>query len=152
MSIEESKLDSYLVYALMMSGISEWGMQLNEQDKHIYGIRKLDLKDIFNQTSVDKLKAMFEEEDEKYEVSLQEELDMLDEAYHNAYLVATKKLTITELLEADGEMVLLPFNPESPETIIMVIDDVINYFSKEEEYEKCAELVRVKKRLQLNDV
>ena len=109
------------------------------------------MKDIFNQTSVDKLKAMFEEE-EGYEINLQEELDMLDEAYHNAYLVATKKLTITELLEEDGEMVLLPFNPESPETIIMVIDDVINYFSKEEEYEKCAELVRVKKRLQLNDV
>ena len=94
---------------------------------------------------------MFEEED-GYEINLQEELDMLDEAYQNAYLVATKKLTVKELLEEDGEMVLLPFNPESPETIIMVIDDVINYFSNEEEYEKCAELVRVKKRLQLNDV
>jgi hypothetical protein len=126
-------------------------MQLNEQDKRIYGVKWLDLKDIFNQTSVDKLKAMFEEE-EGYEINLQEELDMLDEAYQNAYLVATKKLTVKELLEEDGEMVLLPFNPESPETIIMVIDDVINYFSKEEEYEKCAELVRVKERLQLNDV
>ena len=94
---------------------------------------------------------MFEEE-EGYEINLQEELDMLDEAYQNAYLVATKKLTVEELLAEDGEMVFLPFNPEAPETIMIVIDDVINYFSKEEEYEKCAELVRVKKRLQLNDV
>ena len=109
------------------------------------------MKDIFNQTSVDKLKAMFEEE-EGYEINLQEELDMLDEAYKNAYLVATKKLTVEELLAEDGEMVFLPFNPEAPETIMIVIDDVINYFSKEEEYEKCAELVRVKERLQLNDV
>ena len=151
MSIEESKSDLYLVYALMMNGISEWGMRLNEQDKRIYGVKWLDLKDIFNQTSVDKLKAMFEEE-EGYEINLQEELDMLDEAYQNAYLVATKKLTVKELLEEDGEMVFLPFNPEAPETIMMVIDDVINYFSKEEEYEKCAELVCVKERLQLNDV
>lgn len=111
----------------------------------------MDLKDIFNQTYVNKLKEMFEEE-EDFEINLQEELEMLDEAYQNAYLVATEKITVKELLEENGEMVFLPFNPEAPETIIMVIDDVINYFSKEEEYEKCAELVSAKERLQLNDV
>ena len=107
---------------------------------------------IFSQTFEDKLKAMFEEEEDKYEINLEEELEILDEAYQNAYLVATKRLTVAELLESDGEMVFLPFDPEAPETIMMVIDDVIDYFSKEEEYEKCVELVRVKERLQLNDV
>ena len=50
----------------------------------------MDLKDIFNQTYVNKLKEMFEE-DEDFEINLQEELEMLDEAYQNAYLVATEK-------------------------------------------------------------
>ena len=90
---------------------------------------------------------MFEDEDESYNVNLEEELEILDEAYQNAYLIVTKRITVPELLAADGEMVFLPFDPEAPETIMMVIDDVIDYFSKEEEYEKCAELLRVKKRL-----
>ncbi len=91
-----------------------------------------------------------EEEDESYNVNLEEELEILDEAYQNAYLIVTKRKTITELLATDGEMVFLPFDPEVPETVIMVIDDVIDYFSKEEEYEKCAELLKVKKKL--NDI
>ena len=70
----------------------------------------MDLKDIFNQTYVNKLK-MFEE-DEDFEINL-EELEMLDEAYQNAYLVATEKITVKELLEENGEMVFLPFNPEA---------------------------------------
>ena len=90
---------------------------------------------------------MFEEEDESYDVNLEEELEILNEAYLNAYLIVTKRITVAELLAADGEMVFLPFDPEAPETIRMVIDDVIEFFSNEEEYEKCAELLRVKKKL-----
>ena len=148
MSTEESKLDSYLVYALMMSGISEWGTKLNEQGKHIYGIKRLDLGGTSSQTFEDIISEMLgEDDDDRYEVNLEEELEILDEAYQNAYLIATKRLTVRELLEAEGDVVFLPFDPEAPETLIAVIDDVIEYFSKEEEYEKCAELVRVKKKL-----
>ena len=147
MSIEESKLDSYLVYALMMSGISEWGTKLNEQDKLIYGIEKLDLKDISSLILKDKQKDMFEEENESYDVNLEEELEILNEAYFNAYLVVTKRKTVAELLSIDGGMVFLPFDPEVPETIEMVIDDIIEFFSSEEEYEKCAELLQEKKKL-----
>jgi hypothetical protein len=96
----------------------------------------------------DKFRAMLNTEDEEpQEINLDEELEILDEAYQNAYLVATNRMTVKELLEADGEMTFLPFDPEAPETIAMVIDDVIDYFSDEEEFEKCAELMRVKKKL-----
>ena len=147
MNIEESKLDSYLVYALMMSGTSEWGIKLNEQDKLIYGIERLGLRDIYNLTSKGKQMNMFEEEEESYSINLEEELEILNEAYFNAYLIVTKRTTVAELLKADGEMVFLPFDPEAPETIRMVIDDVIEFFSNEEEYEKCAELLQEKKKL-----
>ena len=90
---------------------------------------------------------MFEEEEESYSINLEEELEILNEAYHNAYLIVTKRITVAELLKNDGEMVFLPFDPEAPETIRMVIDDVIEFFSNEEEYEKCAELLQEKKKL-----
>lgn len=90
---------------------------------------------------------MFEEEEESYSINLEEELEILNEAYFNAYLIVTKRTTVAELLKADGEMVFLPFDPEAPETIRMVIDDVIEFFSNEEEYEKCAELLQEKKKL-----
>lgn len=90
---------------------------------------------------------MFEEENESYDVNLEEELEILNEAYFNAYLVVTKRKTVAELLSIDGGMVFLPFDPEVPETIEMVIDDIIEFFSSEEEYEKCAELLQEKKKL-----
>ena len=90
---------------------------------------------------------MFEEEEESYSINLEEELEILNEAYFNAYLIVTKRITVAELLKNDGEMVFLPFDPEAPETIRMVIDDVIEFFSNEEEYEKCAELLQEKKKL-----
>ncbi len=90
---------------------------------------------------------MFKEENESYDVNLEEELEILNEAYFNAYLVVTKRKTVAELLSIDGEMIFLPFDPEAPETIEMVIDDIIEFFSNEEEYEKCAELLQEKKKL-----
>ena len=112
------------------------------------GVKKLVWRDIFNQTLEDKLRAMLNtEEDEPQEINLEEELEILDEAYQNAYLVATQRMSIKEILEADGEMTFLPFDPEEPETITIVIDDIIDYFSNEEEFEKCAELLRVKRKL-----
>ena len=76
--------------------------------------------------------------------SIEEEIEILDEAYRNAYLIATGQLSVKELLNKADDMIFLPFDPSAPETFVMIIDDVIQYFSDSEEYEKCAELVKVK--------
>lgn len=76
--------------------------------------------------------------------SMEEEIEILDEAYRNGYAIATGRITVKELLEKSEEMIFLPFDPSAPETFALVIDDIIQYFSDTEEYEKCAELVKVK--------
>lgn len=83
-------------------------------------------------------------EDEDVSKSLEEEIEILDEAYRNAYKIATGKMTVTELLERADDMIFLPFDPSAPETFTIIVDDIIQYFSDTEEYEKCAELVKVK--------
>ena len=83
-------------------------------------------------------------EDDRPASSIEEEIEILDEAYRNAYLIATGQLSVKELLNKAEDMIFLPFDPSAPETFVMIIDDVIQYFSDTEEYEKCAELVKVK--------
>jgi len=83
-------------------------------------------------------------DDEDLTTSLEEEIEILDEAYRNAYKVATGKMTVQQLLDEAGDMVFLPFDPAAPETFMMIVDDVIEYFENSEEYEKCAELVQIK--------
>ena len=83
-------------------------------------------------------------EDEDISKSLEEEIEILDEAYGNAYKIATGKMTVTELLEKADDMIFLPFDPSAPETFAMVVGDIIQYFVDTEEYEKCAELVKIK--------
>jgi hypothetical protein len=85
-------------------------------------------------------------EDNDYGSSLEEEIEILDEAYRNAYKIATGRITVKELLDRADDMIFLPFDPSSPETFAMVIDDIIQYFSDTEEYEKCAELVKAKNK------
>jgi hypothetical protein len=87
-----------------------------------------------------------DEHDEDSLASVEEEMEILDEAYRNAYAVATGRLTIKELLNKADDMIFLPFDPTAPETFTMVIDDIIQYFSDTEEYEKCAELVKAKEQ------
>lgn len=84
------------------------------------------------------------DDEEDITKTLEEEIEVLDEAYRNAYKIATGRMTIKELLESATEMIFLPFDPSEPETFGMIIDDIIQYFSDNEEYEKCAELVKVK--------
>lgn len=84
------------------------------------------------------------DDEEDITKTLEEEIEVLDEAYRNAYKIATGKMTVKELLESATEMIFLPFDPSAPETFAMIIDDIIQYFSDNEEYEKCAELVKVK--------
>ena len=83
-------------------------------------------------------------EDEDITRSLEEEVEILDEAYRNAYKIATGEMTVKELLDGAEDMIFLPFDPSAPSTFSLVVDDIIQYFSDNEEYEKCAELVKIK--------
>ena len=87
------------------------------------------------------------EDDLSDEEAIEAEIEILDEAYRNAYDVATGKLTVKELLSRSQDMIFLPFDPGVPETFIMIVDDIIQYFEETEEYEKCAELAAVKDKL-----
>ena len=140
MSTEVLKYGFYHLFVLTMNGTSRWGTKLNEQGKHIYGISSKDLRDIYRQM----LEFDDDIEDDDITTSLEEEIEILDEAYRNAYKIAVGEMTVRELLDSAEEMIFLPFDPSAPETFTMVVDDIIQYFSDTEEYEKCAELVKVK--------
>ena len=136
------KLDSYHLFVLTMTGISRWGTRLNEQDKRIYGISKLDLKDIYRQM------LEFEEtEGEDLVASLEEEIEILDEAYRNAYKVITGEMTVEQLMDQAEDMIFLPFDPGVPETFMLVADDMIQYFEDTEEYEKCSKIMKIKEKI-----
>lgn len=82
-------------------------------------------------------------------LDVNEEIEILADAYENAYKILTGKVQVEEfLLERtdDGDIVFLPFDPKEPETIELIIDDVIVYFEEGEEYEKCSELLEIKKK------
>jgi hypothetical protein len=86
------------------------------------------------------------EDDDDIISSIEEEVEILDEAYRNAYAIATGRLTVQELLNKAPDMIFLPFDPSAPETFSMVIDDIIKYFEDNEEYEKCTELISAKEK------
>lgn len=78
-----------------------------------------------------------------------EDLALYERAMQNAYMLITKKKTIDDFyydLESDSiEDFPLPFDPlETDGRHTDVIDVVIEYFTSTEEYEKCAELVKIK--------
>ena len=86
-------------------------------------------------------------EDEDISSSVEDEIEILDEAYRNAYAIVTGKMTVRDLLDKTPDMIFLPFDPSSPETFSLVVDDIIKYFEDNEEYEKCAELIGRKNKL-----
>jgi len=90
------------------------------------------------------------EEDGDMEISFEEEIELLREAYETSYLIATGKITVQELLERTEGILFLPFDPSEKSSMIEAIDDTIEYFQNEEEYEKCSELLKAKN--DLNDV
>lgn len=90
----------------------------------------------------------YDEEDDG--LDLFEEIEILGEAYENAYQILTGKVQVEEFLLQEtesGKVVFLPFDPKEPDTIRLIIDDVIAYFEEGEEYEKCSELLDVKNKL-----
>ena len=80
-----------------------------------------------------------------------EDYEMYNKAMETAYDIITKRKTIDDVyyaLEADEfDEFFLPFDPINEDGRTEdVIDMVIEYFIKTEEYEKCAELTKIKKR------
>ena len=80
-----------------------------------------------------------------------EDLEFYNRAMENAYSIITKKKTIEDIYsDLEDETVddyPLPFDPikedgRTPD----VIDIVMEYFINIEEYEKCAELAKIKEK------
>ena len=90
---------------------------------------------------------MFDEYENDDNLNLEEEIEILAEAYQNAYEIITKKITVEELIDRQvhsGGILFIPFDPSVPETIDLIIDDLIAFFEENEEYEKCKELLDIK--------
>ena len=78
-----------------------------------------------------------------------EDLEMYNTAMENAYDIITKRKTLDDIyyaLEEDEfDKFFLPFDPIHEDGRSEdVIDMVIEYFIQTEEYEKCAELTKIK--------
>jgi len=68
--------------------------------------------------------------------------EILEEAMNYAYLIVTGKATFEDLMDKEDE-VMLPYNILEEEDVNFEL--LITYFEEEEEYEKCAELMEIKK-------
>jgi len=80
------------------------------------------------------------EEDEYNEIEIQQ-------AMRNAYILLTNKLSFEDIFEHNG--CHLPFNI-GEEVTDNIIEDIIEYFCKIEEFEKCAELKKLKETQKYN--
>ena len=79
-----------------------------------------------------------------------EDLEMYEQSMQNAYDLITRKQTLDDVydnFEENGiKRYYLPFDPiEEDGRTEDIIDMVIDHFTSYEEYEKCAELVKIKK-------
>ena len=101
------------------------------------------MKDIYKQM----LESENFEDDFTDAEAIEAEIEILDEAYRNAYAVAVGNVSIQQLISNSSEMIFLPFDPNDTETFVLIIDDIIEYFEQNQEYEKCAKLIIVKKKL-----
>ena len=82
-----------------------------------------------------------------------EDLELYNRAMVNAYDLITKKKTLDDIYYALEDDTIsdfpLPFDPIAEDGRRSdIIDIVIEYFISLEEYEKCAELVKIKEKCQ----
>ena len=84
-------------------------------------------------------------EQEKYEV----EQMLIEKAFENSYLILTNKTTMDKLMEKKskfGMKAMLMYDPsEEPDEDLF--DDMIYHFEDFEDYEKCAELLKLKNKM-----
>jgi glutamine phosphoribosylpyrophosphate amidotransferase len=86
---------------------------------------------------------------EEFLKNYEEDIEMYGVSMRNAYDLITNKRNLDDIYEALEEDALdvypLPFNPlEEDGRSRDIIDILIEYFTETEEYEKCAELVKIK--------
>ena len=80
-----------------------------------------------------------------------EDMELYNRAMRNAYQIITKRKTLDDIYydleEGRIDTLPLPYDPlvEDGRTED-IIDIVIEYFTSTEEYEKCAELVKIKNK------
>ena len=75
---------------------------------------------------------------------------MIDNIMNNTYGVLTNRVSVEDILEMyTGEDAMFYGNPY--EMTHEDIDEVINYFENIEEYEKCSELVEIKKYIEFDN-
>ena len=80
-----------------------------------------------------------------------EDLEMYEKAMENAYNIITKRKTLDDIYysleENDFDEFFLPFDPVVEDgRSADIIDMVVEYFIKLEDYEKCAELTKIKNK------
>ena len=78
-----------------------------------------------------------------------EDLELYERAMNNAYDLITKRKTLDDIYyaleEEEFDIFPLPFDPIAEDgRTDDVIDMIIEHFTHTEEYEKCAELVKIK--------
>lgn len=79
------------------------------------------------------------------------EMELIQQqANDNTFNILTGKVTIKELLESDNDNI--PLLVQTKEVINLedrldILEGMIEYYTEGEEYEKCAELVKLKNKL-----
>ncbi len=93
------------------------------------------------------------ENNQDSDMSIGEKLEyenyLVEQAFENSYLILTKRNSFEDLLEKKTEYgikAIMIYDPtEGPDED--VYDDMIYYYEDLEEYEKCAELLKIKKEM-----
>jgi hypothetical protein len=85
----------------------------------------------------------------KFKEQIEMEL-IQQQANDNTFDILTGKITMEELLKDDNDNI--PFLIQSKERVdiedrLEVLEGMIEYYTEGEEYEKCAELVKLKNKL-----
>ncbi len=82
--------------------------------------------------------------------TFEKEALLIEASMLNAYIIITGEKSLEGLLDEDLSVVALPWDPQEEKSIedsIKDVDILIDYFSDQEEYEKCSKLVKVKEKL-----
>ena len=80
-----------------------------------------------------------------------EDMALYERAMKNAYFIITKRKTLDDIYHELEQGIIddlpLPFDPmEEDGRTDDIIDIVIEYFTTTEDYEKCAELLKIKNK------
>ena len=86
-----------------------------------------------------------------------EDLELYEQAMNNAYDIITKRKTLDDIYyELEDDIIdgfPLPFDPVIEDGRSNdIIDIVVEHFTHTEEYEKCAELVKIKQKSQSSKI